>query len=403
MFPMRACAARLFPKVRADMRSSRFARVFLLPAIATLAPAFAADPAAVPANAPLVPEAPLSADAYYSVNSSARGLAGLPALTDRGATTWQVSPEWRDYQDWINDRWAYIQRVRLTAMRAWATADLAALQAKSSTVYYPFSGADFLYVNAVFPDSKYLLMAGLEPVGTMPDLTTLKQQGRLGPYLQDVRTSLATILAASFFKTKDMKSDFNNQLVDGLLPDIAVFLARDGYTIDSLQFVTLGHDGTLHLHGPTADAGGVQITYFKGDRSNLQYLFYFRTDLGNDGVKSNPGFVNLMHRLGPGVTYLKAASYLLYEDYFSSIRGAILDNSAGVVEDDSGIPLRDFRPSQWAISLYGNYVGPINLFKNYNQPDLTQLYATNPHPALTFGSGYQYQSERSSLLVATKK
>ncbi len=103
--------------------------------------------------------------------------------------------------------------------------------------------------------------------------------------------------------------------------------------------------------------------------------FIFRPILGNDGLHDNPGFVRLMHRLAPGITYLKAASYLLYEDYFSTIRGAILDNSVGVVEDDSGIPLKDFNPAQWTVIPYGNYTGPINLFKEKYQPDLTDFYA----------------------------
>jgi len=352
-------------------------------------------------DSPLVDATPLSPDDYYRINGSAHGLAGMPAPTERGASTWQAAPEWHDYQQWMDGRWDYISRVRVNAMRAWANNELGSLR-KSETVYYPFSGPDFLYVNTFFPTSKYLIMAGLEPVGTIPDLPALQQSGKLAAYLQQMKTSLFTILAASFFKTKDMKTDFNNQLVDGLIPAIAVFVAREGYTIDSVHYVSLGHDGTLHPH-ESAGAPGVQITYFKGDRSDTRVLLYFQADLGNDGLKDNPGFVHLMKRMGPGVTYLKAASYLLYEDYFSTIRNAILENSVGVVEDDSGIPLNKFNPSQWAITPYGNYTGPINLFKEDYQPDLTQLYASTPHSPLSFGSGYKYIAANSSLLVAKKQ
>ena len=97
----------------------------------------------------------------------------------------------------------------------------------------------------------------------------------------------------------------------------------------------------------------MQITYGDGGQ-----LLYFQADLGNDGLKNNPGFVKLMHKLAPGVTYLKAASYLCYEDYFSTIRNAILDDSAGVVEDDSGIPFKDFEAAKWQVIPYGDYTGP---------------------------------------------
>jgi len=130
---------------------------------------------------------------------------------------------------------------------------------------------------------------------------------------------------------------------------------------------------------------------------------YFQADLGNDGQKSNPGFVRLMHRLSPGITYLKAASYLCYEDYFSTIRDAILDNSLGVVEDDSGIPFKDFKLSQWDVIPYGDYTGPIKLFKEDNQPDLDAFYKKTPHDQLAFGCGYKFAPSVSSLLVVKKK
>jgi len=362
------------------------------------APVAAPIPVPSPAN-PIMPAlaaTPLSPDQLNQINASARGLAGLKANGD--AASWESTKEWRDYQEWVDGSWGYLNRVRLAAMRNWGNTELGGLRGQTSTVFYPFSGPDALYADTLFPNSKVLLMAGLEPVGTVPDLGKLQQDGKLAPYLAQLKTSLFTILAASFFKTKDMKTDFNNQLMDGLMPAMIVFLAREGYTINNVQYVVLDHEGVLHPHGEKTGAPGVQITY-DGDRT----LLYFQTDLGNDGLKSNPGYVTLMHRLAPGITYLKAASYLLYDDYFSTIRGAILDDSLGVVEDDSGIPLKDFKTTQWDVIPYGNYTGPINLFKDKNQPDLAAFYAKTPHQPLTFGSGYKFTASVSSLLVVKKK
>ncbi len=339
-------------------------------------------------DSPLADPVPLSSADADSINKSARGLAGLVA-----GAPWESTKEWKDYEGWFDGRWRTIQAQRLNAMRAWSGSALGPLDdASSHTVYYPFSGPDFLYVNTFFPNAKYLVMCGLEPVGTMPDLAAVQKQGDLGPYLENIKNSLFTILAASFFKTKDMKNDFH----DGLLPVIAVFLARENYAIDSLRYVSLGHDGTLHPH-PADGATGVQIDY--GDGRTLVYL---QANLADDGLHDNPGFVHLMERLSPGVTYLKAASYLLYDDYFSTIRDAILDNSAGVLEDDSGIPFHDFKPSTWAVTPYGNYTGPIALFKDKYQPDLEEFYKNKAHSALPFGSGYKFNASISSLLVARK-
>ena len=283
-------------------------------------------------------------------------------------------------------------------MKTWGGSALGGIRDKTSTIYYPFSGPDALYVDVLFPDSKIVIMAGLEPVGTMPDLAKLEKDGRLGPYLEDVQKSLYTILTASFFKTKDMKNDFNNNLVDGLMPAMIVFLARQGYHIDDLQFVTLQHDGSLVAKGQGSGAPGVQITYGGG-----RTMLYFQANISDDGLSSNPGFVKLMEKLAPGITYLKAASYLCYEDYFSKIREAILKNSLAVVEDDSGIPFKDFDQKEWDVIPYGDYTGPIALFADKNQPDLHDYYKKTPHDQLAFGSGYKFSASVSSLLVAKKK
>jgi len=328
-----------------------------------------------------------------NINASAKGLAGL-----QSSGGWESTKDWQHYKSEIDGKWSYLNRIRLNAMKSWGGSALGGLRGQTGSVFYPFSGPDTLYADTLFPDSKVLLMAGLEPVGTMPDLAKLQQDGKLGPYLDRVETSLFTILAASFFKTKDMKNDFNNELVDGLTPVIVVFLARQGYSIEDIQAVALDHEGNLHPRGEKSGAPGVQVTYGGG-----RTVLYFQADLGNDGLKSNPGFVRLMHRLAPGVTYLKAASYLLYEDYFSTIRDAILEDSVGVVEDDSGIPLKFFKEAHWEVIPYGDYTGPIGLFKERYQPDLTEFYKKTPHDQLAFGSGYKFAASVSSLLVAKKK
>jgi hypothetical protein len=349
-------------------------------------------------NPALVSPTPFPDDVRAQVNASARGLAGLASPGDAGP--WESSPDWQAYQDYINGRWAYLNRVRLNAMRTWSASALGDLR-RLGTVYYPFSGPDILYVDTLFPDSKYLVMGGLEPIGTMPDLAQLQQQGRLPAYLQQIKTSLYTILAASFFKTKDMKNDFHGQ-VDGILPAMAVFLAHQGCTIDSIHYVTLHPDGTLTEHA-AAGANGVQIGYDTGDRDDLRLALYFQTNLSNDGIRENAGYVNLMHRLGAGVTYLKAASYLLYDDYFSRIREAILNESVAVVEDDSGVPYKYFDSAHWNVTPYGNYTGPIHLFAENNQPDLAAFYAANIPSPLPFGTGYKFVANQSSILVARKK
>ncbi len=148
---------------------------------------------------PFVDAAPLSPEAFARTNNSLRGLAGEKTP---GPNAWESTDDWRNYKQWLDSRWNYLDRVRLNAMRSWGNTELASLRGETRAVFYPFSGPDVLYVDTFFPNSKYLIMAGLEPVGTMPDLAKLQEEDKLGAYLTQVKTSLSTILVASFSRPR---------------------------------------------------------------------------------------------------------------------------------------------------------------------------------------------------------
>jgi hypothetical protein len=94
----------------------------------------------------------------------------------------------------------------------------------------------------------------------------------------------------------------------------------------------------------------------------------------------------------------------MHKAYFSQIRKIILDQSYSILEDDSGIPLKFFKPDKWDIKLYGKYVGPIKLFETHFQDDLDSLYnIPNKVKPLPFGIGYQFRYGQSNLLLAIKK
>ena len=90
-------------------------------------------------------------------------------------------------------------------------------------------------------------------------------------------------------------------------------------------------------------------------------------------------------------------------DGFSEARDFLLRQSRLILQDDSGIPHRFFAGGQWQLRYCGNYVGPIDLFKQYPQPDLAARHAQTQPVPLGFGFGYQWQPTRSSLLIATPR
>jgi hypothetical protein len=86
---------------------------------------------------------------------------------------------------------------------------------------------------------------------------------------------------------------------------------------------------------------------------------------------------------------------------FSGVKNFLLHNSRVIIQDDSGIPLRDF-PRGWTVKCYGRYVPHKDEFEKYYQPDLAALYAQDPPPdPLGFAFGYHWQKDQGILMLAT--
>ena len=182
------------------------------------------------------------------------------------------------------------------------------------------------------------------------------------------------MLSFSFFITKDMKNDLQSEQLKGTLPIFYVFLARAGKTITDISFVTLDKSGQPHPASPNEKSKGltpgVRITFTNAPGGAPQTLYYFTTDLSNDGIRSQPGFLKFCEAHGTGGSLLKSASYLMFENGFTTVRDFLLNHSKAIVQDDSGIPIAAFDQGNGSSAIFGSYAGPIDLFKQYYQPQL---------------------------------
>ncbi len=141
---------------------------------------------------------------------------------------------------------------------------------------------------------------------------------------------------------------------------------------------------------------------FSGSDGKPQTLYYFRTDISDDGLKKS-GFLKFAGNLGKGDSFIKSASYLPHADSFSKIREFLLSQSQALVQDDSGIPLRFFKPDEWRLRPFGHYLGPIGEFPGRYQKGLNDLFHKANAPRLDFGVGYRWRPNELNLLLAEKK
>jgi hypothetical protein len=316
-----------------------------------------------------------------SLDETARLLAGVPVTTGPLAPLTQ-SAAWQGHAAAMDKAWKTKDYFQLSPIASWMGSHAGEHYRSTGTMYYMFSGPDFLYAYAFFPNASTYILAGLEPVGQVPDLTRMNP-GLLAGNLAALRNSMSTLLITHYFVTQEMKSELTRSNLGGTVPIIYVFLARLGCTVLDTTFV----------HSP---ADGVRITFSRGGRS--QTIYYFRTDLAGGGS----GFLKWCAARGPGMSLIKAASYLMHGEGFSGVRNFLLEHSNVIVQDDSGIPLRSFGKN-WSLEFYGRFIPHGEKFGKYDQAALAEIYHRNPPPPdLGFAFGYWWQQERGILILARR-
>jgi hypothetical protein len=342
--------------------------------------------------------APALAAELTNPDDSAKLLAGMQPAATSPLAAYTKDSSWQRHARYFDSAWKTLDATRLSKIKAWSAQNVASTR---PVLVYTFSGPDFLYADAFFPNATTYVLGALEPVGQVPDLTTLRA-GTLSGEIGQLEGSLNSVLAYSFFITKKMKTQLGGGQVTGTLPLLYVFLARSGKTITSASTVTLAADGTVTPADgsalPKGGNNGVKIE-FSDEQGRKKTLYYFSTDLSNDGIKAM-GFTKFAASLGPGDAFTKSASYLMHNSNFAEVRDFMLANSGTIVQDDSGIPVRFFGP-EWQFHPFGRYVTPLSIFPGTTQPKLAEIFRRSGKP-MDFGIGYRWRPSESNLLLAIK-
>ncbi|HLL28760.1 MAG TPA: hypothetical protein VKT73_14065 [Xanthobacteraceae bacterium] len=331
-------------------------------------------------------------------NDTARFLAGLQPSEGSPLVPFAHERDWDQHANYMNSAFDKVETRQLSKIRKWSSEHLTNPR---PTLFYMFGGPDFLYANAFFGNANTYVLSGLEPVGTVPDLTSLPR-GSMPSILSNFRGSLGSILSVGYFITHEMRTALNSTRLSGTLPVLYVFLARSGKTIESVELINLDDKGEVHPgdgQGTKSAVHGVKIAFTDGERHKT--LYYFSGDLSDDTFKRG-GFAKFCDGLGVGDSLVKSASYLLHSGNFSGVRDFLLTHSSTILQDDTGIPAAQFDPARWKLSAFGRYLGPISIFADRYQPKLKEIYQKQSPNPLDFGIGYRWQADQSNLLVAVR-
>jgi hypothetical protein len=305
-------------------------------------------------------------------------------------------------------KYSKMRESRLSKMNDWH-----ALNFKNSRIpdtsfaFYPFSGGDFIHLHWLLPKANNYLMVAREDVGSMPDFTKMNN-AELLKYLQGIDVVLRDIYSKSYFITLNMITDIHNaNLVNGMLPIILWASAKTNHEIVSINYFNIDSTGGVKL-GSDIKSTGVRILIKDRTTKQVKTLTYLSADISDDGFKKQPGVLKYLNTHVPSHsnTFVKSASYLLHYHTFTGIRNLILDKSASLVQDDTGIPFKHFDAKIWNIHLFGEYEKPVKDFsENLFQNDLNAAYSDSTYykGKLNFSLGYHWGSGNQNQMFSYKK
>jgi hypothetical protein len=345
-----------------------------------------------------VPYDTLTDDIAGFISGKAHGRSGCLAGAD-------TASDWKKFAFSMDSGFSELDTSRFMKMRTWADSELVSRKS-GKTLFYPFGGPDVLNANIFYPNAENYILIGLEPIGELPDLCKMSTE-QTNKYLDDVWYSLKDIFKRSYFITGNMIGALKKNSVNGSVPLLTLFLKRSGYHIVSLRLVGVDTTGTWQfadsLKSKKGITDGVRIQFAADTGRLIQSVFYFQTDISDEGLKKNHGFSKYLSRLPECHTYLKAASYLMHGKDFSKIRNTIFEKSSSILQDDSGIAYRFFDRNTWNIHLYGSYVKPGKEFSWINETDLAKALSDPSVKPVPFTLGYNWRTRAINLLYAVRK
>ena len=225
------------------MKKSVLLAAFLLSMSASTFADPPAAPVAQPAAAPAAAQPSFGQAKFDSaLTDQARIYAGMLPLDTVRCAKLTAMKSWQKHRTVFEENWTKLDK-RLQAMSQWRDTALAAVSMKGATLFYPFSGPDFLNADVFFPDCENSVYISLEGAGSIPSMNI--DEKYFNSFLEDVRHSMEEIFQRNYFITSYMSHTFHTPYLQGNLAVFMIFLARRNCAIVSIDKVHIDSAGNL--------------------------------------------------------------------------------------------------------------------------------------------------------------
>lgn len=288
------------------------------------------------------------------------------------------------------------------------------------TVVIPFGGGDLLPAMVVYPEASEVTTISLESAGDPRRLLNISRP-QLRQALEEYRQHVGFMLT-----TNDSSNASIRSLERGPIPNQLAFsltaLSVLGYKPVSLRYFRINSDGTLHylrfdeiyalenvrgqrLKGSWIDSDfsvafrNMELVFCKkkGGSPIIHRHIAFNLD---DTHLAGSGVLKHLEKKGKISAMIKGASYLLWFDNFSELRGYLLRNMAFCVSDSTGLLPKHASQAGFTQTTYGKFTGAfLDDEGGINASAMRALFNSQPYRPLSFRFGYSDIHGSNHLII----
>lgn len=287
---------------------------------------------------------------------------------------------------------------------------------------YPFGGGDLMAALALFPRAKVITTLSLELAGDPRRLSGLTDSKALKASLAAIANASTSTLMSNDSLSKNLSATQRGELPGQLSMHLMGLALADQEPV-SVRYFRVEPDGSLHyyskeevteLEGKTASK--LKSTWRAPDFSpvfaNVEIQFvpkgqpdaprrthrHIAANLANDSIP--PSVLKHLEAKGRVTVMTKAASYLLWNEAFSTMRMYLVTHADFMVSDSTGVPPRYWTAKGCTVEAYGAFEKSfLGTWEGY-QEELRKTFATARKLPMRFGYPDGSPGKHSHLMVA---
>lgn len=318
-------------------------------------------------------------------------------------TAQQLAPVFPFLQDRLKQQadgaWDFYQKTIGQSLSNFAAEQIA--PQPGGTVFYPFSGPDFVTLAHAFPKADRYVMVAIQAAGAPVTLATMPPERAQGFQTKFIREWMKFSRLA-FFRTDDLNEDQRDQFAPiGITTILSTFALFTGFDVVDIYPIVYDVNTGDFIKSTTGQWRSVRLVLSKAGKPIV--LDYVSLDLSDSSLSKNEHMRVWLAREAKNPILIKAASHLLQESYFSVIRDILVENATMVVQDETGLDYT-YLTQIGQVDLYGGFLFPHELFNRKKQDSLRKAYLESTHTKpLPFAFSYNKTIERNNLQIVRRQ